>query len=294
MCRRDDAHVDPDGPGVAERPDLLVLERAQQLHLERGRRVPDLVEQDRAAVCMLEEPALVAVRPGEGALAVAEELALEQRVGQRPAVDRDEEVPAARALLVDRAGHELLAGARLAQDQRREVGGGDLADLIDHLADGAAHAEQRRRGPMVGPCPPAGRTGGKRPVHGVAEHGGSDRSAQHLARRELLEGALDQALRGCLQQQHQRAGCRECGEALQRLEGRLVVLRVEGHHHAGRVQPTRRVERLLRLELAHRTLGGKGGRHAAPEARCSRHDEHDRSALLPPHEAPIDWEGGLP
>ena len=57
---------------------------------------PDLVEEDRAAVRDLEQALLVGVRAGEGAALVAEELALEQRVGQRGAVLRDEALALAR------------------------------------------------------------------------------------------------------------------------------------------------------------------------------------------------------
>ena len=53
-------------------------------------------------------------RPGEGAGLVAEQLALDQRLGQAAAVERHE-VPVAHArVLVQAARDELLAGAGLA------------------------------------------------------------------------------------------------------------------------------------------------------------------------------------
>ena len=56
-----------------------------------GRRhLADLVEEERAAVGLLEEALLVAQRAGEGAALVAEQLALEQVLGQRAAVDRQD------------------------------------------------------------------------------------------------------------------------------------------------------------------------------------------------------------
>ena len=47
---------------AADRPDLAVLEHAQQLALEAEAHVADLVEEERAAVRLLEEAALRDVR----------------------------------------------------------------------------------------------------------------------------------------------------------------------------------------------------------------------------------------
>src|SRR5690606_27987206 len=47
--RRDDAHVDVDGLRRADGYDLALLQRAQQLHLQRGRHLGNLVEEERAA-----------------------------------------------------------------------------------------------------------------------------------------------------------------------------------------------------------------------------------------------------
>jgi hypothetical protein len=59
---------------------------------------------------------------------VAEQLALEQRLGHRRAVDRDElRILAARAI-VDRARDDLLAGAALAGDEHGCIGDRDLID----------------------------------------------------------------------------------------------------------------------------------------------------------------------
>src|SRR4029453_15109370 len=109
------------------------LDHAQQLDLHRRARVADLVEEERAAVGFLEEPAPAPLGAGEGALLEAEELGLEQVVGQRAAVDRDEAPRGARALLVDRARDELLAGASLALDQHRRARRRDARDLVEQL-----------------------------------------------------------------------------------------------------------------------------------------------------------------
>ena len=81
---------------------------------------------------------------------VAEDLRLEQRVGQRGAVDRLEAVRAAAAQLVDHPRHELLARSGRPEDQDRDVGlrrGADPLEDDEHLlvlADHLAEALDRR------------------------------------------------------------------------------------------------------------------------------------------------------
>ena len=86
---------------------------------------------------------------------MAEELALEQGLGEGGAVDGHEGTLAARAVAMDGARRELLAGAALAQDQdraqpRRDAGDGGV-DLdhrrraADHAGGGVAPRRRRRR-----------------------------------------------------------------------------------------------------------------------------------------------------
>ncbi len=60
-------------------------------------------------------------RSGERALLVTEQLALQQTLGQRRTVHRDERRPRSRALRVDRPRQPLLPYARLAQNEQRRV-----------------------------------------------------------------------------------------------------------------------------------------------------------------------------
>ena len=74
---------------------------------------------------------------------MTEQLALEQRLGDGAAVDRDEAAAAARRRVVDRARDELLAGAGLADE---EHGGGRLRGLVEqaeHLLHDRARADHR-------------------------------------------------------------------------------------------------------------------------------------------------------
>ena len=104
--------------------ELLLLDQAQDLGLQRQRQVADLVQEQRAVVGHLGLAHLAPARAGEGALLVAEQLVLEQRLGDGGAVDGHEGALGAVGELVQRAGQQLLAGAALAQQQHGGVGGG--------------------------------------------------------------------------------------------------------------------------------------------------------------------------
>src|SRR5438105_6398083 len=131
-----------------------LLQDAQQLRLQGIGHVPDLVEEERAAVGELELAGTVAVRPGEGAPGVAEELALQELGGDGGAVERHEEALAPRAQAVDRARHQLLAGARLAGQQHGAAGGTDAADeLVDRLHRGRAPDQALEGRRLLHPLP---------------------------------------------------------------------------------------------------------------------------------------------
>ena len=145
----DDAHVDLDRRRGADRQDLLGLDGAQQLDLQAERQVADLVEEDRAAPGALEQPFLVADGAGERAAQVAEELALEQVLGDGAAVDRQEDRVAPVAEVVDGARHDLLADAALAGDQHRARHRRDALDQRHHLAHRRRLADQVLEVPLA-------------------------------------------------------------------------------------------------------------------------------------------------
>ena len=105
----------------AQRHDLALLHGAQQLDLRRGGQLADLVEQQRAAGGRRDHARAILRRAREGAAPIAEELALDQVLGQRAAVDRDERARAPRQR-VQRARRDLLADAGLAAQQDRAPG----------------------------------------------------------------------------------------------------------------------------------------------------------------------------
>ncbi len=156
--RRDDAHVDLDRPRRSEPLDLALLQHAQHLGLRLGAHVADFVEEDRAAVGLLELADLLLGRAGERSLLVAEQLRLDQLLGNRRAVHLDEALAAAQAVAMDRPRDQLLADAALALDQHGRVGRRGAADRRHHLL--AAPGSRRSSG--AGLRPPSSASGSRR------------------------------------------------------------------------------------------------------------------------------------
>ncbi len=150
---RDHAHVHVDVGRSANPPERPLFEEPQQLGLEGRHHLADFVEKHRAAVGRLEQSPLLAIRAGEGAALVPEQLALEQVLGQRRAGDVHERLRRAVAAEVNDLGGEILAGAALpCQEHGRGRAGGDLlqqrADVHDRVAraDDAVEAVRLRLG----------------------------------------------------------------------------------------------------------------------------------------------------
>ena len=125
-------HVHLDRPVAAHPLELVLLEKAQELHLHGGRDVADLVEEEGASVRGLE-----AAGPGgdgarERALLVAEQLALEEGLGQGRARHLHEGRRLRRAVLVDGLGEELLARPALSEQEHGGARGRYLAHALEH------------------------------------------------------------------------------------------------------------------------------------------------------------------
>ena len=132
--RGDDAGVDAEHLAAPDALELTLLQKAEELDLQRRAHLADLVEEERAAVRQLELALSLRVRAGVGAALVAEQLGLEQGVRDRAAVDRHERPVAPRAVRVDGPRQELLARSTLALDQHGDVGPRDAAHDREDLA----------------------------------------------------------------------------------------------------------------------------------------------------------------
>ena len=138
----DEADVGLEFLGAADAAEAPLLQHAQQLHLHAEAGLPHLVEKQRAAVGGFEQPLLGVDGAGEGALHVPEELRLQDRLGERAAVDGHERLGLAARLLVNLARRPFLAGARLAGDEHAGVGAGHARHQADHVEDLPAAAGQ--------------------------------------------------------------------------------------------------------------------------------------------------------
>ena len=138
----DQPDVDPDRPRAADPIDLAFLDRPQQFGLKADVHLADLVEQQRAAVRLLELPDATRRGPGERTLLVTEQFRFEQILRNGGAIDRDEGAPGAAAVRVQVAGHHFLAGAALAGDQHARIGRRILPGEGEHL-DGRRIVEDR-------------------------------------------------------------------------------------------------------------------------------------------------------
>src|SRR5262249_4709068 len=121
----DDADVDGDRAGLAERRDFAGLEKAEQLGLEVESELADLVEEEGPFARGADQAGVIAVGAAEGGAAVAEEVAFKQVAGHGGAVEGDERLLGAVGEVVNRAREDLLARAALAGN-RSVAADGDL------------------------------------------------------------------------------------------------------------------------------------------------------------------------
>src|SRR5213075_3207980 len=103
-----------------------------------------------SAVRLLELPHAAREGAGEGALLVAEELALDERLGNRRAVEVDEGAVRARPVAVEPARDELLAGSGLAQEAYRNL---RLHDALHLVEEGAHRGALAYEHPLEGALP---------------------------------------------------------------------------------------------------------------------------------------------
>src|SRR2546429_1202210 len=157
----DHANIDPKRLGASHCPHLLLLDHAQKFHLHMHGHLADLVEKNGAGVRRREEAGAGLDGAGEGALHMPEELAFEERLRDRSAVDGNERLSASRAGRVDGPGDQLLAGAALAGDEHVARGGAGLCGPRPPSEQGGAppqHAPIRDPPPThagrAGPLPP--------------------------------------------------------------------------------------------------------------------------------------------
>ena len=128
--RGHDADVHRDALAAAQPLETSLLKQSQNLGLRVGRHVADFVQEQRAAVALLELADAAAVRAGKRSSFVAEQFAFQQRLGNGRTVDRQERRLAAAAVMIEGPGDQFLARPALAENQHIDVLGSNAADLL--------------------------------------------------------------------------------------------------------------------------------------------------------------------
>src|SRR5438045_3618064 len=242
--RRHDAHVGAQVARPADAAEGHRLQYAQQLRLHGRGQLADLVEEQRPAVGDLEQPALGRLRVGEGAALVAEQLALEERLGERRAVQLDEGLlAAAGGLGVQEPRDDLLARAALALQQDRRGGAArDRPQPVERLAHGrAAGLEERAR-----------RTGAQR-RHALAQPARLERLADLDEQVGKLDGLGEVVLRALPQRQDGVLDVGEIGrDQEERVEPALLRVAREAREHLDAVE-------VGKVAVQHHHVRGLGG-----------------------------------
>ena len=131
---------------AADAVNFAFLNGAQQFGLQAQIHFADFVQQQGAAVGILELAHAPRHGAGEGALLVAEQFALQQIRRNGAAVDRDEGLAGARATVMHGARHQFLASPRFPLQEHRRHAARHLLDQRAHLLHGHRLAGQAMQG----------------------------------------------------------------------------------------------------------------------------------------------------
>jgi hypothetical protein len=130
VTRGNHLHIDGDLSVSSYATKRSVLDRLQQLDLKIQGHFADLIQEQRTTVRALHETSMTSSRTRESTGLVTEKLRLEKFLGECRAVDLDKGSIRARTVVVQDAGGQTFAGARLAgQYQGTE---GNLSQLGKH------------------------------------------------------------------------------------------------------------------------------------------------------------------
>ena len=251
------------GGAAADAAEFPALQHAEQLRLHGETHLADFVEKQGAPARLLETSGAAVGRARERPALVPEELALEEVLRDRGAVDLDEGLPATRAALVDGLGDQLFAGARFAENEHAAVAARDRAHHVEDgfhrgvLADHASGLGRRRRLALRG-----------------------ENFAQ--PRAQFLRGHGFLEIVG-----HTEPGC---------LDGGLFVAATGDHHDGDRAaEPAHAADHLEAAQFLHHERGDQQIRRFAPDlAQCPQRAGADRdfAAMALQARAQFVQEGG--
>ena len=198
--RSNDPYIDPDGLGAADALNLTLLQHSQNFGLGRECHVSNFVEENGAAVAQLKFTQPLHRGTRERTFLVTEQFALNEVVGNRRAVYRDEGFRRSVAMLPNRARDQFFARAALARDHHRDIARGHLTDDLKHVLhrrrtphDALAIVVRVDGGFVVADCPHIGV--GLEGVFRQRQHFGRIKRLHHIIERPIFH-RLDRGLSG--------------------------------------------------------------------------------------------------
>src|SRR5262245_5678122 len=129
----DHANVDRNLFCTADSSDGPFLKYTQQLHLHRGTRVSDFVEEYRALIGNFKQTLLVGCRAGERTFHISKQLAFEKCFRKCTAIHRYKRGVGPGTINVDGLGYKFLSGAAFSRNQYCAVGCTDDFDEFEEL-----------------------------------------------------------------------------------------------------------------------------------------------------------------
>src|SRR5262249_40923700 len=142
--RREHAHVHFLRTRVADRKNLVLLEKPEQLGLDIEGQIAYLVEEERAPGSRSNEAGLVGHGTREAAASVPEQLAVREIAAGGRAVVRQEHRRASVGADMHGPGDQLLSRPALTGNQHGEVVALETLDLLDDSRHGRAGAQESR------------------------------------------------------------------------------------------------------------------------------------------------------
>ncbi len=141
--RGNESHVHASVSAVrADALNFAGLKKAEQHDLHARAHLADFVEEHGAVGCHLEQARLVAIRAGEAAAHVSEQLRLDQGIRQSGAVQRHERPGRPAAALMDQTSDNFFADACFASYQDLRVGARGAIDIRLDRSNGFAMTDE--------------------------------------------------------------------------------------------------------------------------------------------------------
>ena len=165
------------------------LDDAEQARLVLHAQVAHFVQEEGPAVALFQESFLPAGRPGECALLVSKEFALEEFPGDCRAIDGDQRQLMPCAVVVDHPRGQFLARTGLAEDQNVQIALGRALNRAPRLAHDGTGPKQENRVRLGVAQPFRLQFQGVNLLHGMQPRCGNTRGRQQELQIEFVVGA---------------------------------------------------------------------------------------------------------